>query len=154
MNSGNCHRESQAVSATHSGQWSAELRAHVARCPACAEAVLVAELLQAGQRMAPLPALPSPGQVWWKVQIRARHQDAERALEPVCLAQRIAAGCGLAALFVLILVYAPQLQNWASRIPGAALDTQDPLLGVFLGSAVAFLAVVSAGLGFMLHSSK
>ena len=154
MNSGNCHRESQAVSATHSEEWSAELRAHVARCPACAEAVLVAELLQAEQRMAPLPELPSPGQVWWKSQILARRQDAERALEPVRLVQRIAAGCVLAALFVLLLYYVPQLPAWASHFTPAALGAEEPLAEVFLVSAVAFLAVVSAGLGFMLHSSK
>lgn len=154
MNSVNCHRESQAVAAARSGQWSAELRAHLARCQACADAALVVHFLQAQEESADLPALPSAGQVWWKAQIRTRRLDAERALEPVRLAQRIAAGCALAALLVLILRYAPQLQNWASRIPGAAFDMQDPLLGVFLGSAAAFLAAVSAGLSFMLHSSK
>ncbi len=154
MNSGNCHRESQTVAAAHSGEWSLELRAHLARCQACADAVLVAEFLRAEQRIAELPAPPSAGQVWWKAQIRARHQDAERALEPVRLVQRIAAGCVLAALFVLILVYASQLRTWASHLAPAALGAEEPLAEVFLGSAVAFLAVISAGLGFMLRSSK
>jgi anti-sigma factor RsiW len=154
MNSGNCHRERQAIAATHSGEWSVELRAHLARCPACADAVLVAEFLQTEQETANLPAPPSGGQVWWKAQIRARRQDAERALEPVCLVQRIAVGCLLAALFVLSLHYAPQLRTWAGRLTPAALGAEEPLAEVFLGSAVAFLGVVSAGLGFMLHSSK
>lgn len=155
MNVRNCQLEAQAAAAARSGEWSAELRRHVARCEACAEAALVGEFLQAESQSGDLPALPSAGQVWWKAQIRARRMDAERAVEPVRLAQRIAAAIALAALFVLTLHYAPQLQTWASHISGAAvLDTEERLGGVFLVSAAAFLAAVSAGLGFMLRWSK
>lgn len=154
MNTGNCHRESQAVAAAHSGEWSAELRAHLAQCQACADAALVAEFLQSEQRLADFPAPPSAGQMWWIAHTRARRQDAERALEPVRLVQRIAAGCVLAALLVLILHYAPQLRAWASHLAPAALGAEEPLAEAFLVSTGAFLVVVSAGLGFMLHSSK
>lgn len=153
MNLENCELEAQAAAAARSGEWSAELRAHVAGCETCAEAALVGEFLQAEPQSGHLPALPSAGQVWWKAQIRARRMDAQRALEPVRLVQRIAAACALAALFVLTLHYAPQLQTWASHISGAAvLDTEERLGGAFLFSAAGFLAAVSAGVSFMLRS--
>jgi hypothetical protein len=154
MNSSNCQRESQVVAAVRAGKWSADLRVHLAHCETCAEAALVAESLQAEQQTAELPALPSASQVWWKVQIRARREDAEQALKPVRVAQRTSAACALLALFFLILHYTPQLQQWLNHLPAVVPDTEDSLAGVFFASAIAFVAVVSAGLSYLLYSSK
>jgi hypothetical protein len=154
MNLGNCQRESQVVAAVRAGQWSADLRAHLAGCEICAEAALVAELLQAEQQTAELPALPSAGQVWWKAQIRGRREDAEQVLKPVRVAQRTSAACALLALLFLILHYAPQLQQWLNHLPAVVPDTEESLARVFFASAIAVVAVLSAGLTYLLHSSK
>jgi hypothetical protein len=154
MNSGNCQRESQVVAAVQAGEWSAELRGHLAYCSTCAEAALVAEFLQTEQRTAGLPAQPSAGQVWWKAQIRARREDAERALKPVWAVQRISSVCLLLAALFLIVRFGPQLQHWLNDLSEGAFNTSVPMAEVFLASAIAVVAVVSAGLTYLLHSSK
>jgi hypothetical protein len=153
MKLGNCQREPQVVTAVRVGEWSPELRAHLAHCENCAEAALVAEFLHAEQQTAD-HALPSGSQVWWKAQIRGRREDAERPLTPVRIAQWTSAACALLALLFLILHYAPQLQHWLNHLPGVVPDAEESLAGVFFGSALAFVAAVSAGLGYLLHSSK
>ncbi|HKW27632.1 MAG TPA: hypothetical protein VJN48_17740 [Terriglobales bacterium] len=154
MNPDNCQRESQVVADVRAGQWSAELRAHLACCETCGEAALVAESLQAEQQIGELPALPSAGQVWWKAQIRGRREDAERALKPVQVAQRTSAACALLALCFLIVHYAPQLQQWLNHLPAVVPSTEESLAGVFFASAIAIVAALSAGLSYLLHSSK
>jgi hypothetical protein len=154
MNSGNCQRESEVVAAVRAGQWSTELRAHLAGCEICAEAVVVTEFLQAETQTECSPALPSAGQVWWKAQIRGRREDAEQALKPVRIAQRTSAACAVLALCFLILHYAPQLQQWFNHLPVVVPDTEESLAGIFFASAIAVVAVLSAGLSYLLHSSK
>ncbi len=154
MNSRNCERESQVVTAVRAGQWDAGLRAHLVDCETCAEAAVVAEFLQAELQNGVAPPLPSGGQVWWKAQIRARREDAERALKPVRVAQRILGAGALLVFFFVFLHYAPQLQPWLNRLPAAAFDTKEPLAEVLFASAIGFVAVVSAGLTYLLRSSK
>lgn len=154
MNTHNCERESQVMAAVRAGQWGADLRAHLAHCENCAEAALLAEFLLFDLQTGGDPELPSAGQVWRKAQIRARRADAERALRPVRVVQKISALCVLLASLLPILHYGPQLQHRLNDLPALVLNTEESLTGVFFLTAIAFVVSVSAGLTYLLHSSK
>jgi predicted anti-sigma-YlaC factor YlaD len=74
-----CHHEADLVAAVTSGRWPAAvdpaMREHVASCAVCAEVLQVAEAMTAlEQETLADTRLPAAGQVWWRAQIRARHQ--------------------------------------------------------------------------------
>jgi hypothetical protein len=154
MKPSQCQHEAQVARVARSGEWDQQLRAHVAQCKGCAEVALVAEFLRQEPRAAEFALLPSAGQVWWRAQIRARQADAERALQPVRWVQRFATVCVLIGALLLIGRYAPQLQDWIQHLAPGTLDAQEPVAWVFLGTAVMFVAAISAGLGYMRHWSK
>ena len=154
MRPGHCPREFEAIAAARSARWSAELRSHLRHCEACAEAVVVAELLRQELQAEPSPVLPSAGQVWWRGQMQARRADAERAVQPVRLVQSIAGAFAVLGLVLLLLRYGSQAQQWLMRLPSGSAAVEEPLAWVFLGSTAMFVAAVSAGLGFMRRSSK
>lgn len=90
-----CSREQDVLAAQRTGTWSDELRAHLANCCDCADSLLVSDFLQEAAETAEAP-VQEPGFVWWKLQLRARRDDATRAMRPVVLAERAAmAGLGL-----------------------------------------------------------
>ncbi len=66
--------------AAQGGTLPEELAAHVAECPVCAEALLVASFLKedAGEM-----EVPAAGLVYWRAELRARREQAERALRPM-----------------------------------------------------------------------
>lgn len=93
-----CERESQAVRARLSGEWPDELKAHVAQCAHCQDALLVSSFLNeaAGRERVDVPAV---GLVWFKSQLRLKREAAERAEKPLVWGQRAVvaiAGVGMA----------------------------------------------------------
>lgn len=154
MKPGDCQHESEILAGVRSGRWSSELRSHLESCPACAEAAMVAEVLQQELQHDSGTTLPSAGQVWWRAQIRSRRLDAEHATRPVRVVQTIAAAFAVSGLVWLLLRYGPQLQQWLIQLPEAAENQGQPLAWIFLGTAAMFVAAVSAGLGYMRRSSK
>ena len=89
MTAPECARETEIVDAIAAGQWPdaapAALRAHAASCPICADLALAASALHddaAVANQAPM-ALPSAGQVWWRAELRARHEAAQLVQRPV-----------------------------------------------------------------------
>ena len=115
---------------------------------------MVARALRQELQAWEVPVLPSAGQVWWRAQIQGRRLDAERAIQPVRLVQRIAAACSLVGMVFLLLLYAPYLQGWLKLLPAGAPEWAEPLGWVFLGITGTFIAAVSAGLGYIRHASK
>lgn len=114
-----CSHEAEALEATRSGNWSEDLRRHAARCPACAEVILVATaLFQEEAQPAGKPSLPSAGFVWWKAQLRVRRQAAERAAEPIAIVERLAWGYGLLALAGLGLWQRVRVERWWAWFTG------------------------------------
>ncbi len=90
-----CDRENQVIEAVRSGrhpsQWDEPLRAHVAGCAVCRDAAMVAEFLRLESNLAGAEArLPDPGLVWWKAQLLARREAAERAVRPIAVAEKLA----------------------------------------------------------------
>ena len=83
-----CERETELVEALTSGRWpdacGEDLRRHAATCPVCADVVLVARALEQESAEARIEmALPTAGLVWWKAQMRARREAAERAVHQI-----------------------------------------------------------------------
>jgi len=112
-----CDRETAVLEALQAGRWSdawdEELRAHVAQCANCAEVVLVAQLLRREDAAALARVrLPAPGLVWWKAQIRARRAAAERAAEPIAIAERLAWACGVLSLLGVAIWQWWRVQSW------------------------------------------
>ena len=153
-----CDEEGRVLEALASGRWAGpwgeEIRRHVAKCPVCAEVALVAEALRREDTLAQAEArLPSAGFVWWKAQLAARRAAAERAEQPLAVAERVAEAFGaLSAIGVArwqwprILAWVRSAKHWW-RIPAstARADWMQGLLQSFGGHSSSFLLLASAG---------
>lgn len=85
-----CERESEAVAAKLKGEWPPELKAHVAQCLHCQDAMLVAAFLAETVERERVE-VPSAGLVWFKSQLRLKREAVERAERPLVWGQRAAA---------------------------------------------------------------
>ena len=65
-------------------------------------------------------ALPSAGQVWWRAELRARHEAARLAQRPVLAVQVVAAVVFLAAVATGVRNLVPDAWAWLVRVAGAA----------------------------------
>lgn len=93
-----CLREDETLNALHSGVWPHDLREHVAGCEACNELAAVAGLLL--DAASPV-TLPSAGFLWWKGQLQAQREQAERAQRPMAVAEACGVGGVVAGLLLL-----------------------------------------------------
>ena len=130
-----CRHEADVVAAVTGGRWpdaaDATLREHVTSCSVCAEVLQVAEAMAAlEQETLADTRLPAAGQVWWRAQVRARHDAEAVAARPVMVAQAVG---GAAALG---LVSAVVSWKWAA-IATVAFD-----LGLIAWVGVATAAVL------------
>lgn len=141
-----CRHEAEVVAAVAAGRWPSAadpaLCDHARRCPVCAE------VLEVAQAMAPLESetladvrLPSAGQVWWRAQVRARHEARRAAALPVLAAQGLGAAAILGLVAALVSwqwpVVAAAAGGWLAR-PLAALD-----LGLIAWAALGMFAVLA-----------
>jgi hypothetical protein len=77
----------------------ADLRAHAAQCPICADVVAVAGAVLSDRRnLRSTAAIPDAGRIWWQAQLRARREAAVTAGRPITAAQLIAFGCAVGLL--------------------------------------------------------
>ena len=137
MTAHECVRESEILDEIAAGRWPAEapaaLTAHAASCPICADLALAASALHDDAAVAieaPM-ALPSAGQVWWRAELRARHEAARLAQRPLLAVQVVAAVVVLAALVTGVRSLAPDAWAWLARTASGArtvsLSTIEPL---------------------------
>lgn len=140
-----CTHEEAIAQAAHSGDWSEPLRSHAARCPICSEVVLVSSFLRTEAQSARAEAvLPDPGRIWWKAQLAARREAAERAVRPIALMEKLAFACGALFLGIAFFWQWPRISGWLGRVAdlwthrvlaGPAAQMSLPLvatLGLFL----------------------
>ncbi|MFP5246483.1 MAG: hypothetical protein ACLGH0_07285 [Thermoanaerobaculia bacterium] len=86
----NCHREDELLDALGRGFIGAELDAHVAGCASCSELRLVAgALLDDRVVAAKEAAVPSAGAMWWRMQLRRRHDAQAAARQSLMIGQAI-----------------------------------------------------------------
>jgi len=104
MNPTRCEHESELMKAQSTGAWTPELLAHAKSCAACSETRQIAQALHASAKRAhALHAIPSAGQVWFKVQRRAREVAIRRTTRSMRVMQF------LGALYALVLA------TWGAR---------------------------------------
>jgi hypothetical protein len=92
-----CGFEDAVSAALGSGEWSAELRAHLNGCAPCAELELVYQSLAHATKNENTAPLPAPGLIWWRSQLEERREQAERALAAIALMQKLAIAVALVA---------------------------------------------------------
>jgi hypothetical protein len=107
VNATECKREQDVLDAVAAGRWpdrcDDELRAHVAGCAICADVVDVARAFQDEHEIAWRHAqVPPSGRVWWRAEMRARHEAARKAAQPITFVQGVAGACaaGIAAALI------------------------------------------------------
>ena len=144
-----CEHESSIIRALHSGEWSSELRLHVAECADCSQALHLAEALRAAARRAEIHC--NPPDAHWILQ-RSRRMAREIAVRRVT--RLLAAMRALAAVYVaaaalwLLRGYtALPYREVASSMHGASTGL------ALMGAMVAAVCVV-AGLWPILRDSS
>lgn len=86
-----CGREARVIEAARTGAWEPELRQHASACPACSEAALAARVLNEMAAVDMAEArIPDAGLMWWKAQLLAKREAAERATQPINFVERFA----------------------------------------------------------------
>lgn len=90
-----CSYERELTQALRNGQWpqgcEPELRTHVDVCSNCRDLVLVTQALLCARHESEHSVVAgSPGLLWWRAQLRRRHDTAERISRPVTIAQLFA----------------------------------------------------------------
>ena len=127
-----CEQETALVAALAAGgELDERLASHAGQCPACREARLVWQAMQAAlyEDAAAASPPPAPGLIWWKAQLAARRAAVARAGRPVQAMQ------WAGALAVLV-----GLPLWAE----VAFGEQTALLAGL--GALGFLAIPAGGL--------
>jgi len=85
-----CSHEDDVLMLVTTGQWpgraAAELQAHVAACPVCADLALIAQVIDEERERPVEAALPSAGTVWWRAQLRARQDAVRESARPITIA--------------------------------------------------------------------
>jgi hypothetical protein len=116
-----CEFEEPVAAALSSGQWTHELREHLAHCGQCADMCLVSQYLagtaaRPGEESGPLPA---PGLIWWRAQLAERQEQAARAMAAIEIMQNIAIAAALVVVAVLPLFWKPM--HWSTLLMGVGL---------------------------------
>src|SRR2546427_8354011 len=102
-----CNREHDVLDAVASGRWpervDEELRRHAASCAICSDVASVAAALQDDRDAAWRDArLPPAGRVWWRAEMRARHEAAVKAAQPIAAAIGLAAASAVGLMFAFL----------------------------------------------------
>lgn len=145
-----CRHELEVAALVRAGRWpdtcEPELRAHVASCADCREAVTIAELLLDADRGADV-RVPSAAQMWWRLAVRARLEREQAAARPVVWLQGIAAACGVGVVLTVLGQLAPVLGGAAVSVAGhVAASVPAALPTVELAGRVPSLLVVAGAL--------
>ena len=107
-----CEMEAEVLAAIAESRWpdakmdptpnttlGADLQAHAAQCPICADVVAVAgAILSVRQDLRSAADVPDASRIWWQAQLRARREAAVTAGRPITAAQLIAFGCAVGLL--------------------------------------------------------
>jgi hypothetical protein len=88
MSAARCQREDELLDALGRGYIPPELAGHIAACASCAELQLVAGALldERIEAMAEAP-VPSAGTMWWRMQVRHRHDVQAAARRSLLVGQ-------------------------------------------------------------------
>jgi hypothetical protein len=124
-----CSRENEVKEMVERGQWpqacAPELRAHVEDCRSCADRVLITTAFRTARAEAVANiALPPPGVLWWRAQLRRRNAAVERIGRPILGAQIFALAVNLSLAVVFIAWQARHGLAWLSWFSTTASPAQ------------------------------
>lgn len=123
-----CHREEELLDALGNGLVGPELAAHVADCHACGELQLVAgALLDDRSHAISEASVPSAGTIWWRMQLRLRHEAQAAARRSLLIGQ---AASLLIALTLVASFFGSDLIAGAREV-AASIRLSPPLLIAF-----------------------
>ena len=115
-----CEQESIVAAATSNGELSEQLRLHLTGCAVCREVHSVAgKMLQFATEVGEEHG-PSAGSMWWRLNLRMRHEKARRVQAPLVWMTRILYLAGVAA-FALLVASVPGVSQPAAAIGFFAL---------------------------------
>lgn len=141
-----CEFEADALAAAIESRWpegaEAELRAHVAGCPVCADVIAVASAVAMAanderEEVRASALIPDSGAVWWRAQLRARREAAEAAGRPITAAQLVAFATAVGLLGACFGATSTWFQSSFARIVGSVRGADAKTM---LQSAFALLA--------------
>jgi hypothetical protein len=123
-----CPREQEALDAVASRRWperaDVDLRRHVRTCGICADLIEVAAALADDHDRASVEArVPPSAVVWWKAQLRARHEAARTAARPIAVAHGVAGAVALVVAAAVAAAIWPRLPALPSAPELAPLAT-------------------------------
>jgi hypothetical protein len=106
MNEIDCLHEEDVADAVVSGRWpagcDADLVAHAASCVICGDVIVVAgAICEDGNAACAEARIPPAGLMWWRAQLRARHDVAESAGRPITYVHAVAGAVAAGLFFTL-----------------------------------------------------
>ncbi len=112
-----CSREPELVEAFAEGRWpdacDEDLRRHADQCAVCADVLEVASSMQDDYRSAIAEVqVPSASLVWWRAELRARHEAARTAARPITVVHAFAAAAAVGVILALGGLLVPVIQGW------------------------------------------
>lgn len=126
MNLFTCEKEPLVIDAVRRGDWPDEndvsraddaLWMHAATCPECADTALTAQLLHAlNTRDITEATLPNGGLIWWKAQLKAKREAAERATQPISIVEKFFCGCVALSAIALSIWQWNSIAGWFGSV--------------------------------------
>jgi hypothetical protein len=112
-----CNHEDAVHRALAGGEWSDDLRGHVAECPVCSDLVAVVRFMGAhADELAGDRPLPDSTYLWWRAQLQSRADAAERATKIISVFQRIALAGGSVLGGLGVFWLWPRLADWLGAL--------------------------------------
>jgi hypothetical protein len=119
MNLQHCEKEALVIKAAQRGYWEEDLRAHAAECSVCSDAALAAQFLQEMQHDGLAEVrLPSAGWMWWRAQLMAKRDAAERATQPITLVEQMAGAYAALSIIGVLIWQWHAIRAWVASFGG------------------------------------
>lgn len=149
-----CPREAEVLRACTSGDWPADLQAHVETCDGCRDVRAVAHFLQDVVRDGDAQPLPDASGIWWRARLQAERDARQRALRPIDALERSEPLVALVAIVTVLVLrgeaIASRVLQWAAG-DGTSLALQAVLPPALMPVLIAGFAlcglVLLVGLG-------
>jgi len=103
--------------------------------------VLVAQALRQSRTAMTMPQATqpaSPGLLWWRAQIRRKNANLERVMQPVVVAEKVAALIVILAFVVLLIWRRADVSSWLAGVwgPLSSMTFLPMLLGTLATLAI------------------
>jgi len=151
-----CPFEADVLDALASARWpervDAGLTQHVASCGICQDVIAVAAAMQDDKDAAWREAnVPSSGQMWWRAEMRVRHEAIRAASRPITFAYIAAASIALTLMASVGWFAWPAMHGFLSAIASTQVsELSSPVILPLLVALGALLVVAPVALYLVL----